>query len=105
MHFLRRLARRNARILFPGLLTSRPLSGMFFLLASFATVPFIGLVGLVAALSANLTGYWTYRERIRWDLGLAGTHAVMLGLTFGYFLPFHLVVLVASRRRVRFQRS
>jgi urea transporter len=69
---------------------------MFFLLASFASVPFIGLVGLVATLSANLTGFWTYRERIRWDLGLAGYNAVMLGLTFGYFLPFHWWVLVAA---------
>jgi urea transporter len=96
MHFLRRLARVTLVSYAQVLLTSRPLSGLFFLAASFATVPFIGLVGLVATLSANLTGYWTYRERIRWDLGLAGYNAVMLGLTFGYFLPFHWWVIVAA---------
>ena len=88
MHFLRRLARVTLVSYAQVLLSSRALSGLFFCAASFVSVPQVGLVGLSAALAANLTGFWTCRERVRWELGLAGYNAVMLGLAIGYFLPF-----------------
>jgi urea transporter len=93
---LRRLARAAlvsyAQVLFSG----RPLAGLFFLLASFAADPFTGAVGLVAVLSANLTALRVWHDRIRWELGLAGYNAVLLGLALGHFLPHgRLVFLLA----------
>jgi urea transporter len=85
LHRLRRFARVNLVSYSQVLLSSNPLSGLFFLAASFATHPIVGLAGLLATLSANSYGWLFYRERIRWELGLAGYNAVMLGLAVGYF--------------------
>ena len=87
LHFARRMTRVTLVSYSQVLLSGNPRSGLFFLAASFATHPLVGLAGLTATLSANLVGYLTYQERIRWELGLAGYNAVMLGLAIGYFLP------------------
>jgi urea transporter len=87
LHSLRRLARITLVSYAQVLLSGSPGAGLLFLAASFATNPLVGLAGLIATLAANLVGYWTYRERIRWELGLAGYNAVMLGLAIGHFLP------------------
>lgn len=92
----RRLARATlvaySQILFSG----RPLAGLLFLAASFCADPFVGLVGLTAALAANITALNVWHDRIRWELGLAGYNAVMLGLAVGHYLPHgRLVFLLA----------
>ena len=94
--FLRRFSRATlvsyAQILFSG----RPLAGLLFLAASFAADPFVGLVGLVAVCAANLTALRVWHDRIRWELGLAGYNAVLLGLALGLYLPHgRLVFLLA----------
>ncbi len=81
-----------SQILFSG----RPLAGLSFLAASFAADPFVGLVGLVAVSAANLTALRVWHDRIRWELGLAGYNAVLLGLAVGLYLPHgRLVFLLA----------
>jgi urea transporter len=86
-HSLRRFARVSLVSYAQVLLSSNPLAGLFFLAASFATYPKVGLAGLLATVAANLVGWRTCPERIRWELGLSGYNAVMLGLAIGYFLP------------------
>jgi urea transporter len=72
------------------------LAGLLFMAASFAADPFVGLVGLVAVSAANLTALRVWHDRIRWELGLAGYNAVLLGLAAGYYLPHgRLVFLLA----------
>ena len=93
---LRRFARATlvaySQILFSG----RPLAGLLFLAASFCADPFVGIVGLTAVAAANLTALWVWHDRIRWELGLAGYNAVLLGLALGYYLPHgRLVFLLA----------
>ena len=93
---LRRFARATlvaySQILFSG----RPLAGLLFLAASFCADPFVGIVGLTAVAAANLTALWVWHDRIRWELGLAGYNAVLLGLALGHYLPHgRLVFLLA----------
>ena len=78
------------------LFSDRPVTGLFFLLASFATDPFIGACGLLATVCANLTGYWLWKERFRWELGLAGYNGLLIGLTMGLTLPRGWVPLLLS---------
>ncbi len=90
--FVRATLVSYAQILFSG----RPLAGLLFLAASFAADPFVGLVGLVAVSAANLTALRVWHDRIRWEFGLAGYNAVLLGLAIGHYLPHgRLVFLLA----------
>ena len=51
---------------------------------------------LTATLVANVVGYWRCRQRVRWELGLSGYNAVMLGLALGHYLrPAWLLFLLA----------
>lgn len=87
LRFLRRFARVTLVSYAEVLLSSSPLAGLLFLAASFATYPLGGAAGLAAVVAANLFGFFLSKERIRWELGLSGYNAVMLGLAIAYYLP------------------
>lgn len=96
LHFLRLLARVTLVSYAQVLLSGRARAGLFFVCAAFLTNPFVGLAGLLATLVANLAGYRASPERIRWELGLSGYNAVMLGLAIGYALPVRWWVLLVA---------